>query len=318
MFIEDAFELFVTYREAENMTPATILWYRNHFGVFLRWLPPKTEVAAVRSSDIARYMAEQSDQGRLPRPLAPYTVRSRYSALRAFFNWAAESDELNKPISPIGYGRQKKVKTPRTGQPSKKYVPYEHYLRFVDVIRPYTWQAARDRLLGILLFWSGVRLQECVDLQVADIDTKRELVLVRRGKGRKSRYVPIDGDMLRPALLNYLYMRPLWQGSELWLGQSNDTHRNTKPLQPEGVRQILIRRCRDAAIPYYHPHAWRHAFGMWMINCGASMAAVSLAMGHSSVQVTEKVYAHMQTAAVSREYAAAAAYVKEKGLTLHW
>jgi integrase len=52
---------------------------------------------------------------------------------------------------------------------------------------------------------------------------------------------------------------------------------------------------------------------MWLINCGASMAAVSMVMGHSSVQVTEKVYAHMRTATAQREYAAAVAYIKGRG-----
>lgn len=313
MLVDQAIELFIVYREAENLSRRTIRWYRDHLGVFARWLPPQTKLTAVRSVDVARFLACQADPARLPRPLAPYTVRARYSTLRAFFNWAEEVDEVGKPESPIGYGRRKKVKPPRTGDPSKKFVRYEHYQRYARGVQPSTWQAARDRLLGVMLFWAGVRLQECADLAVADIDIKRELLHVREGKGRKARYVPFDGDVVRPALLDYLYMRPAWAGPELWIGQSNDTRQILRPLQPEGIRQILIRRCRQVGIPYYNPHAWRHAFGMWLINCGASMAAVSLAMGHSSVQVTEKVYAHMKTAAIQREYAAAIAYIKDRG-----
>jgi integrase len=77
-----------------------------------------------------------------------------------------------------------------------------------------------------------------------------------------------------------------------------------------------MRRCKQANLPYYNPHAWRHAFGMWLINSGASMGFISLAMGHSSIQVTEKVYAHMQTPAMVREYAAAVAYIKKP--PAHW
>jgi integrase len=330
MHITDAIELFLDFRKAENLSRRTIRWYRDHFGVFIRWLPPNTHVGDIRSVDIARFIAAESDPERTPRALAPYTVRARYSTLRAFFNWAEEAEELGKPVSPIGYGRKKRVKTPRTGEPAKKFVPYDHYARYVAALHAtrspsgvdsaaHDWQAARDRLLGILLFWSGVRLQECADLHVVDIDTRRELLLVREGKGRKSRYVPVDGDVLRPALLDYLYQRPPWPGPHLWLGQSNDTRALLKPLQPEGIRQILIRRCRQARIPYYNPHAWRHAFGMWMINCGVSLAAVSLAMGHSSVQVTEQVYAHMRTDAIQREYQAAAAYMKARAKQPpHW
>ena len=313
MRIEEAIELFVTYRVAENLSTRTIRWYRDHLGVFAGWLPRGIDVATIRSADVAAYLADQSSLTRAPRPLAPYTVRARYSTLRAFFNWAEESEEVGNPPSPIGYGRKKKVKTPRTGEPAKKFVPYEHYQRYVAAIHHTGWQSARDRLLGIVLFWSGIRLQECADLTVVDVDVKRELILVRQGKGRKARYVPIDGEVVRPAMLEYLYQRPAWSDGHLWLAESNDTHHIVRPLTPEGIRQILIRRCKQVGIPYYNPHAWRHAFGMWLINSGASMAAVSLAMGHSSVRVTEEVYAHMQTATVKREYAAAVSWLKDRG-----
>src|SRR4030095_16067729 len=114
-------------------------------------------------------------------------------------------------------------------------------------------------------------------------------------------------------ILDSLYARPSYTGPQLWLAQSNDRRRILRPLTPEGIRQILLRRCKQVGIPYYNPHSWRHAFGMWLINCGASLGAVSLALGHSSVGVTEKVYAHMQTASIQREYAAAVAYIKNKG-----
>lgn len=323
MLIEDAIDLFILYREAENLSRRTIKWYRDHLKVFLAWLPPGIDVPAVRSADIARYLADQADEKRTPKALAPYTVRARYSTLRAFFNWAEGSEEVGYPPSPIGYGSRKKVKAPKTGTPAKKFVPYIHYRRYVEAIEVATWQDARDRLLAIVLFWSGVRLQECADLQVADVDAKRSLILVRNGKGRKARFVPFDADVVRPALLEYLYLRPKISRCDgpngrtsydaLWLAQSNDTLRIVRPLSPEGIRQVLIKRCRQAGIPYYNPHAWRHAFGMWLINCGASMMAVSLAMGHSSVAVTEEVYAHMKTAQIQREYAAAVTWLKERG-----
>jgi site-specific recombinase XerD len=313
MLVNEAIELFILYREAENLSRRTIRWYRDHLGVFKDWLPPGAHLAALRSADIARYIAEQASAERKPKPLAAYTVRARYSTLRAFFNWAEEADVVGNLPSPIGSGRHKKVRPPRTGEPAKRFVPYAHYQRYVAAIHTHTWQACRDRLLGIVLFWSGIRLQECADLLVVDVDVKRELILVRQGKGRKARYVPIDGDVVRPALLDYLFMRPAWQEGHLWLALTNDTRSIVRPLTPEGIRQILIRRCKQVGIPYYNPHAWRHAFGMWLINSGASMAAVSLAMGHSSVRVTEEVYAHMQTQTVQREYAAAVTWLKDMG-----
>lgn len=312
MLLADAIDAFLLFKQAENLSEATVIWYQHHLTVFLQHMPTTTRTRTLTPRDIAAYMATQTK--RQP-PLAPYTLRGRYACLRAFFNWCETYEETQPFTSPIGHGHLKRVKAPRTGTPAPKYISFDHYTRYINSINTQTWKGARDRLLGIVLFWTGVRLQECTNLCVEDFDTHRGLLTIKQGKGRKARTVPFDVETIRPALLQYLYMRPTWDDSHLWLSQTNDSRQLTTPLQPEGIRQILIRRCRSARIPYYNPHAWRHAFAMWLINCGASMAAVSVVMGHSSVQVTEHVYAHMQTPAVQREYAAAVAYIKQNAGT---
>lgn len=310
MLLAQAIDDFILFKQAENLSDKTVLWYQHHLAVFQSHMPSDQLVATIQPRDIATYIAAQTK--RQP-PLAPYTIRARYATVRAFLNWCEAEPDTGLTHSPLGHGQRKRIKPPRTGTPATKYVPYHHYQQFTASIPTVTWKDARDRLLAIVLFWTGVRLQECVDLRVDDFDTNRGLLTIRQGKGRKARTIPIDTDTIRPALLQYLYMRPTWHDSHLWLGESADSQRILKPLQGEGIRQTLIRRCRRAHIPYYNPHAWRHAFGMWLINSGASMAAVSLVMGHSSVQVTEKVYAHMQTPAIQREFAAAVAYIKQRG-----
>ena len=310
MLLAKAIDIFIIFKRAKNLSPRTIEWYEHQLNIFARSLPPTQQLAEVDALDIANYIAEQADPAR---GLSPSTIQARYRTVHAFFNWAERSKTVGAPPSPIGHGRDKIIDKPQASPPTTRYVPYADLNRYLDAIVVENWQDARDRLLAIVLFWTGVRLQECADLRVNDIDTQRQLVLVREGKGRKTRLIPFDNDSLRPALLEYLYLRPGWNGKELWLGQSADSQRIIKPLQSEGIRQVLIRRCQRAHIPYYNPHSWRHAFGMWLINCGASMAAISLVMGHSSVQVTEKVYAHMQTPAVQREYAAAVAHMKSNG-----
>ena len=106
---------------------------------------------------------------------------------------------------------------------------------------------------------------------------------------------------MRPALAAYLYLRPCHPEALLL---PSDGYGGALPgsLRPEGVRQMLKRRCRAAGITPYSPHAFRHGFAMWFLNGGARATTVAAAMGHSDVQVTLRTYAHTTVRTVRREY----------------
>jgi integrase len=76
-------------------------------------------------------------------------------------------------------------------------------------------------------------------------------------------------------------------------------------LQAEGVRQMLIRRCRAAGITYRNPHAFRHGLAMLLLNNGMRLTTVAKVLGHSDPAVTHKVYAHTLDETVRTEYAEA-------------
>ena len=186
----------------------------------------------------------------------------------------------------------------------------------------HSWQAARDRLLGMISFWSGCALTRIrVDLQTRDVDAKRELLLVREGKGRKARYVPIDSDVMRPALLEYLYLRPAWAANHLWIGRTNDTALNRQALatgrHPPNSNPALP--------PSGHPvlQSARLASCFWDVVDqlrGQHDRGESLAMGHSSVQCHRGGLRPNENRCRQREYAAAVAYIKrrEKGAPPLW
>ena len=97
-----------------------------------------------------------------------------------------------------------------------------------------------------------------------------------------------------------MYARPA-NAAELLL-KSDGWHGIAGPLHTEGVRQMLIRRCKAAGIAPISPHAFRHAFAMWLLNAGARLETVSAALGHQSTAVTQAVYAYTLTSTVRREY----------------
>jgi integrase/recombinase XerC len=161
------------------------------------------------------------------------------------------------------------------------------------------WLGCRDRLILLLLFYSGLRLGELAALRVADVDASRLEVTVHHGKGDKSRVVPTAPDV-RAALTAYLFQRPR-HDEALWLA-SDGYGGVTGVLTPEGVRQMLFRRCKRAGLPRLNPHRFRHGFAMWLLNSGARLTTVSAAMGHSDPAITSQVYAHTTITTVRKEY----------------
>lgn len=279
---------FLTAKEAANRAPSTITWYDAQISSFLLWLEAPDVGMEELPALIDRHLAAERSRG-----VKPSTVAARYRALSAWLNWCARRklierspvDELDKPS------------VPRT---QVQHVTLDECNRLLASIAGADWTDHRDRLLVLLLFYSGLRASEVTHLHVTDVDPRAGTVLVRAGKGGKSRVVPTAPEA-GPVLLDYLYSRPVWNGPELWLS-AHSTGAARGPLTTDGLRQILKRICKRAGVRYLHPHAWRHGFAMAFLNAGAPLSAVSAMMGHSSTAVTQQVYASWQTRGLLREY----------------
>lgn len=303
-----ALATFLLAKEAENLSPRTIKWYEDQVTVFVRFMDDKP-AAAVTATDIQEYLVAERNRG-----LSSSTVSARYRSLQALFNFLEDHPDYGFP-SPLGHGRNKAVRKPKTSHDPIAYVHYDEFMAIVESIPSgpeATWLDRRDRCLLIILFWSGLRLGELAALNVHDVDMRNGLITVRNGKGAKGRIVPA-ADELSVHLIDYLVNRPHWAGPELWLSADKDGVTVKGPLQPEGIRQILKRRCRRAGVRYIHPHAWRHGFAMAMLNHGADMSSIANMLGHSSEKVTEAIYAHWLTDGLKREYREVAARIRSSG-----
>lgn len=290
------FRRFITAKEAANRSPKTISWYEHEITHFLLWLEDLAPGEDPLPSLIDGHLAAERKRG-----VSPATVAARFRALSAWLNWCARRRLIDEsPMSQVDRPRVPKVQVP--------HVTMTECNQLLTSIAANEWNDHRDRLILLLLFYSGLRVGELVALTIEDIDAKARLVTVRQGKGMKARLVPVHPDA--PAtLLAYLYARPRYPGPELLV--SSDGYTGIRgPLTTEGVRQMLKRRCAQARMRYLHPHAWRHGFAMWTLNAGVELSGVSALMGHSSTAVTESVYAHWQIGALDRTYREALARVE--------
>ena len=140
--------------------------------------------------------------------------------------------------------------------------------------------AIRDEALLNLLLYTGLRVSECAALRVEDValNSKRAKVIVRSGKGRKYREVPLHKEA-RKALAAYLDVRAAESGDVLFLGQRG-------PLGVRGI-QLRIKALGRASDVEVTPHKLRHTFATRLLReAKTDLVTVAALMGHSSVATT--------------------------------
>ena len=140
-----------------------------------------------------------------------------------------------------------------------------------------------------LMYATGLRISETLNLVPSDIDSKRMVILVRQGKGKKDRYAT-----LYPSLLGSL--RDYWKAyrPETWLfpGQTPD-----EPLNRSSVERLCAPFRKKAGIKKrVTPHTMRHCFATHLLEAGTDLRTIQLLLGHRSLNSTA-VYLHVATKA---------------------
>src|SRR5260370_3625408 len=146
------------------------------------------------------------------------------------------------------------------------------------------------RTLLMTLYATGVRRAELTHLKVRDIDSKRMVIHVQGGKGRKDRDV-----MLSPKLLEALreYWRGLQRKPSAWLFPGNRWHTGDTPLDTK----VVCNACKEAAQRAglqkdVHPHTLRHCFATHLLEDGADLRTIQILLGHNDLKETAR-YLHL-------------------------
>lgn len=137
----------------------------------------------------------------------------------------------------------------------------------------------RGRVLLQTAYACGLRISELIHLQVTDIDSARMIVVVRQGKGRKDRQVPLSERLLAELRWQWWTHR-----SRPWLfpGQAAD-----RPLHPSNVQRLFQRALRRAGIAKRAtPHTLRHSFATHLLEAGVDVVTVQRLLGHGSLSTT--------------------------------
>ncbi len=262
----------------DGLSPNTLAAYRRDMQGFSDWLQAQfLTLEHAGENDVQAYFADRFDQTRAS------TANRRLTVLRRFYQWALREKHINTdPTLKLLTARQ----APRLPQTLSE-AQVEALLAAPNIDTPL---GLRDRAMLELLYASGLRVSELVDLPVLSLNM-REGVLRITGKGNKERLVPF-GEEAADSLQNYLS-----QSRPELLGKKNSpavfvTQQGT--AMSRVMFWKLIKKyalLTDVHVPL-SPHTLRHAFATHLLNHGADLRAVQMLLGHSDISTTT-IYTHV-------------------------
>jgi integrase/recombinase XerD len=208
------------------------------------------------------------------RKLSPGTVTQRLAALRFFY-----IKTLKRAWS-----------TAETPYPKNSYrlptiLSQEEVAQLIDAAPTPFY-----RTLLMTLYATGLRCAELTRLKICDVDSKRMVIRVRGGKGRRDRDV-----MLSPKLLEELreHWRRLPRKRSDWLFPGNCRHTADHPIDTKTPRHACRRAAQSAGLKKaVHPHTLRHCFATHLLEAGADLRTIQILLGHHDLKETTR-YLHL-------------------------
>jgi len=286
----DAFLRHVTVER--GLSEHTVGAYRRDLTGYVQWMSQHdvTDSAQVTAARVTEFIAERS--GAQPRPAASSLARLQSSVRGLHRFLQREGIEAEDPTG--------RLRPPKLPQRLPKALTVDQVVRLLEAPDPAEPLGIRDRALLELLYATGARVSEVVQLDVDDL--AHGDVLRVRGKGSKERIVPV-GQYAREAVDAYLTrVRPELSRRgratpRLFLGARG------APLSRQSVWLVIQAAAERAQLSaHVSPHTLRHSFATHLLQGGADVRVVQELLGHASVATTQ-IYTHVSADALRDVYA---------------
>ncbi len=238
----------------------------------------------VRDVDVRNFVAWRHKKG-----IGGRTIQRHLSAIRSFYRYLMT-------VGVIQHDPTKDIRAPKSPRKLPKLLDTERLGQLVK-IKDTDPLAIRDRAMFELIYSSGLRLSELIQLDIDHLDLADAIVTVT-GKGNKKRAVPV-GRKARLAMEQWLPIRSDWvDGTERALfitrrGKRIGHRMVQKCLQSRAVKQNLD--CR------VHPHMLRHSFASHLLESSGDLRAVQELLGHADISTTQ-VYTHLDFQHLAKVY----------------
>ncbi len=258
----------------KGLSNNTIKAYEADISFFFQWLDNEDlKYKNLQEDHINQYISFL-----FQRKMRSSSVNRKISSIKSFYIFLVKRKFVkNSPLNDLVTPKQEKY-LPE----SMSEAEVDKLLNSPDVANKIE---NRDKAMIEMLYATGMRISELVNLKITDVDMKRCVVKVF-GKGSKERLVPF-GETALDSLRSYLNEREQSSSKEIFL--SNRGKKMTRVAFWQRVKVYLIRENLKNSIS---PHTLRHAFATHLLNRGADLRSVQLLLGHSDLSTTQ-IYTHI-------------------------
>jgi integrase/recombinase XerD len=309
--LEFYLEDFLLACQSKNLSPKTLSSYEQSLKLFLAYLKAEHEVEdvqRVKTGHIRQYVVYVQERGKytvvnreasktinhpqnrtdFKKTVSNVTINNYIRNIKVFFNWLQQEGELHKnPVTNIS-----QIKTERR---QKEGINQDEFNRLLSQFDYTKFHGYRNKVITMLLQDTGMRITECLALNVESIDFKHRMILVTKTKGRKERYVYFSKVMERE-LKHYFKFKDRYTETNLLFPTTRNTiltiHSFEKQLKQAG-EQIGL---------HVHPHQIRNNFARHYLLNGGDFYTLSRILGHSSVTVTEQSYMDLTREEIAKKY----------------
>jgi integrase/recombinase XerD len=228
--------------------------------------------------DLLHFLATQVQNGRSPRSLSRYL-----SGFRQFYQWLLREGRIRKDPTAL-------IESPKLGRGLPKALSEQQVVGLLEAPDVKTPLGLRDRTMLELMYATGLRVSELINLEIMNMGIAQGVVRVM-GKGGKERLVPMGEEAIswmqrylaesRPALMK--------QGECPLVFVTSRRAGMTRQAFWHAIRKHALKAGIDRTVS---PHMLRHSFATHLLNHGADLRVVQLLLGHSDLSTTQ-IYTHI-------------------------
>jgi len=286
---------FLNYLKVEkDASSHTIKNYRSDLLQFVEFLTEKDSSILDRINDIDHITIRNFLAGIKGKNYSRSTLIRKIASIRSFFRYLLR--ETHVKANPAAG-----MILPKKGRHLPEFLDLSEMNKLLESPDVSKLTGLRDRVLMEVLYSSGIRVSELVNLNESSVDLIGEVVKVR-GKGKKERMVPLGSTAVK-YLTEYLEQRK----SGDYKGRKPNflavfLNKYGQRITDRSVRRIINKYIEEAAIGHkISPHVLRHTFATHMLDAGADLRSVQELLGHASLSTTQ-IYTHITADKMKKVY----------------
>ena len=272
---------FISYISKKNYSVNTYTSYINDLYYFYIFI--KKDLTKVTFEDIKDYLEHLNLKKE-----KTSSIRRKISSLKSFYKFLYKNNYINKKDYPLT-----KIAYPKMEKKLPKFIYYNDLLEIINESSK-DKDGVRDRIIIEMLYATGVRVSELINIKINDIDFNNRRIIVL-GKGNKERIV-YYGEYAEEVLKEYMKTHERKNHNYLFVNSRGGK------LTDRGVRYIIDNIMSKLSIKtHVTPHVLRHTFATDMLNNGCDIKVVQELLGHSSLKATE-IYTHVTNEHLKKVY----------------